>query len=295
MQEQNDFKTFGYQASFLEIPSQAKCILSILSDKGIRVSKSCRFALFIRRMETFVTNLLKSGAFYKGEDISILLEGMRDIFELKTIIKSEKVLKENKRELQAILGGTSIPSLDSTTKARDIQFQVYLAAIMDLSGLKIFFEEPDFAFEFKGNIYAVAAKRINSISKLGTRLSEAKDQILKSGHAGFIAFSLDRIVWNKTKADAYIIAKDPDILYSAGKEVLEELLKTRVKNAAMKTMHPKIVGHIASLTVPSLIPERSSFGVSSTRLFISFVEPDNPIYEDIRELAQIVGPSDLER
>lgn len=274
--------------SFDSTLSESKDLLSKLSSDGFRISSSCRFSIFIQKFEKFIKTV-KGGGSLKNFDLTLLAEGNRDFSELRDIVKSEKVKSNNRREIQELIGGASFPSDDTLTRSRDLQFQLYLAAIMDLSGFDIEIDEPDFLFNYKGLKYSVAAKRINSINKIHTRFSKAKKQIKAKGYNGFIAFSLDRIVWDEMGVDYYLVTQSPDNLYSAGQTILNKLLRTKVKKAAWDNRDPKVVGHIASLTIPALIPQLQSLGFSSIKLFIPSIDVDkeNPIYKHIQEMPKL--------
>ncbi len=269
-----------------QVLSNAKVIVSELKNDGYRISESCRFFIFIKEL----SDLMKNGFVLEGHefDITLLAEGIRDFAELSAIVKSKTIRQENRKDIQKLFGGSGKPSDDILTQPRDFQFELYLAALFDLSGFYVLIEEPDFLFKYENVTYSVAAKRINSERKIHTRFSRAKEQIKKSGVKGFIAFSLDRIVWDKMKKDSYIITNNPETLYDAGQTVLHDLLKTKVKKAAWANRDPFVLGHIASLTIPAILPKSMSFGFSSNQLFIpSFdISEESKTYRHIKELPQ---------
>lgn len=275
--------------SFEDFLSEAKETISQLSDDGFRISPSCRFSIFPEKLRRFIDS--NYGDSDKNYNIALLAEGVRDFAELRTIVKSYKICNGNRNEIQKILGGASFPSEDSLTRARDLQFQLYLASIMDLSGFPVQIDEPDFRFEYQGCTYSVAAKRINSPQKIHAKLSEGKKQIRKSAFHGFIAFSLDRIVWDEMGMDSYIVTANPDTLYSAGQTTLHQLLKAKVRKAAWDNRDPMVVGHIASLAVPAIIPRLRSLGISSNQLFIASFDLDQEshTYRHIQEIPQQIN------
>jgi hypothetical protein len=279
-----EFHQRPFDLTFQQILEEANSIILDLKSDGYRVSNSCRFSLFVSELSKFIKN--NYGGRDQNFDLALLAEGVRDFLELRAIIKSSKVRTDNRRELQVLLGGTSIPSNDRNTYFRDLQYQLYLVAIFDLSGFFVEISEPDFIFKYEDVTYAVAAKRISSEQKIHARFSKAKKQLIKGNVSGFIAFSLDRIVWNKVKRDAYIVADKPDTLYEAGKTILMDLLRTKVKKAAWENRDPLIVGHIASLTIPAVLPKLLSIGVSSTQLFIPSIDvsQESTTYKHIWEL-----------
>lgn len=271
-----------------EALSDAKSIVSELKNDGYRISESCRFSIFIKKLSEFIEKGF--GLWEQQSDTALLAEGIRDFAELGAIVKSKAIRQNSKKEIQQLFGGSVKPSDDNLTHSRDLQFELYLAAIFDLSGLNISIDEPDFTFKFEEVIYSVAAKRINSEQKIHARFSKAKKQIKTSGIKGFIAFSLDRIVWNKMRYDAYIITDNPDTLYEAGQTTLHNLLKTKIKKAAWSNRDSLVVGHIASLTIPAILPKKNSFGFSSNQLFIpSFdLSENSETYKHIKEIPKII-------
>jgi len=269
-------------------------VIKELKSDGYRISDSSRFSVFVNELSNFIN--CASQVEFEKFDMTLLVEGFRDFAELNAIVKSKKIRKENRREIQKIFSGMRKPSKDNLTQARDFQFELYLAAIFDLSGFFVEIAEPDFKFEYKGTIYSVAAKRISSESKIHARFSKAKKQILASNIPGFIAFSVDRIVWDDLADDCYIITNNPDALYEAGQSTLHRLLKNKIKKAAWENRDPLVVGHIASFSIPALIKkqgERISLGISSNQLFIpSFDLPvGGKMYTNITEIpGQIKWP-----
>jgi hypothetical protein len=264
--------------------SNAKSIVSELKNDGYRISESCRFCLFIKELSEFIEKGF--GLWERQFDITLLAEGIRDFTELRAIVKSKAIRQKSRKEIQQLFGGFVKPSDDNLTQSRDLQFELYLAAIFDLSGFYISVDEPDFTFKFEEVTYSIAAKRINSEKKIHARFSKAKKQIKTSGINGFIAFSLDRVVWDRMRKDAYIITDNPDALYEAGQTILHNMLKTKFKKAAWANRDPLVVGHIASLTIPAILPRIISFGFSSNQLFIpSFdLSEDSETYEHIKEI-----------
>jgi len=278
-----------FDQTFEDFVSESEKTVSQLSEDGFRIPASCRFSMFLREFRRFIDS--EYGDKDNDYNAAILAEGARDFAELRAIVKSDKTRRESRNEIQEILGGAISPSGDSLTRSRDLQFQLYLASIMELSGFAVEIEEPDFRFQHKGYTYAVAAKRINSKGKIHSNLSKGRKQIQKSGIHGFIAFSLDRIIWDEMGMDSYVVAGNPDALYSAGQTTLHRLLKTKVRKAAWDNRDPMVVGHIASLAMPAIIPRLRSFGISSTQLFIASYDLDkeNSIYKHIQEIPQRIN------
>jgi hypothetical protein len=85
---------------FKQFLDNANAIIKELENDGYRISASCRFAVFIKEFSEF----LRDG-FGHGErqfDIALLVEGLRDFAELNAIAESEKIRKENRKEIQKL-------------------------------------------------------------------------------------------------------------------------------------------------------------------------------------------------
>lgn len=81
--------------------------------------------------------------------------------------------------LKAVLRGPVLPSDEnqSSNQARNIQFELYLAALLSRSGVSVSFGEPDLHCEIGNLTCFVACKRILSTSKLNKRINEATEQL----------------------------------------------------------------------------------------------------------------------
>ena len=91
--------------------------------------------------------------------------------------------------LQDALGGAESPDGDRHTKARDTEFELYVASVLALAGATVRFCEPDLKVVVPGGAAGIACKRLTSrkADKLATRLRGAALQIERSGRPGYVA------------------------------------------------------------------------------------------------------------
>lgn len=75
--------------------------------------------------------------------------------------------------------------------ARNLQFQLWLASWFTAGDKPIRYEEPDLRVAYWFDWHGVAAKRVQSPSKILTRVREAADQVKKRVGHGFIAVAFD--------------------------------------------------------------------------------------------------------
>lgn len=127
----------------------------------------------------------------------LLMEAHRTGFELYAIARSlnprlraPDVLR---RKLAIAHGGADDPAKDTeaSARARDYQFELWVAAWLAAGGKPVRLMEPDLQvaqwFQWRG----VAAKRVRSRRKILARVKEAAAQIKKHTPTGFVALALD--------------------------------------------------------------------------------------------------------
>lgn len=79
------------------------------------------------------------------------------------------------------------------TEPRNVQFELYLGARLELGGIEVRGGEPDLKFLYGYEWVGLAAKRIQSLkgSQIQKNIQDAANQIERSGCRGWVAVSLD--------------------------------------------------------------------------------------------------------
>jgi len=178
--------------------------------------------------------------------------GVRDVFELSFICDK---LIETQRDslgdvLPELLSGAERPDLDGTnTKARNLQFQYFVAAKLAHSGMPVSAAEPDLLFVPAEVEVAVAAKRVTSEQKVIRRVREAAKQIASHGMRGFVAVCLDYLVPPPGEPPPPWHEKQIDLIAT---ERLQAVLRRqrRVREALAGTA---VLGLLASVTVVGFV------------------------------------------
>jgi hypothetical protein len=94
------------------------------------------------------------------------------------------------------LNGADLEEEDANPVARNTQFELYVAAALTAGDLPNVIGEPDIVLRFRNELLGVAAKRVQSMSKLATRGREAVKQICRHRDAkaisrGIVALNVD--------------------------------------------------------------------------------------------------------
>ncbi|MGO4498590.1 hypothetical protein AB4114_22170 [Paenibacillus sp. 2RAB27] len=190
------------------------CILTLdrlfvlLEDIDIKVSPSCRFAVFRRNFEKYYNHVMVAGKNPYDFNLTELLEGFRDYSELKMICSSDKLLTEARMDIRLILSGNILDSMDKNRTARDVQFQLSFAAHLELAGYNISVREPDFLVEKDGLTYSAAAKRLSGKGSIYSNIIKAEKQIKQFLYPGLIVLSIERLMDEK---DFVLYIEDNDL------------------------------------------------------------------------------------
>jgi|GEM_PF-6701050 len=93
--------------------------------------------------------------------------------------------------VQRAMGGNPMPTEDGeNAKARDSQFELFLAASFLAAGYKVRIDEPDLIVTVGELELAVAAKRLRSARLLQANVRKAVKQIIRSRHMGIVALEI---------------------------------------------------------------------------------------------------------
>ncbi|MEQ8199790.1 MAG: hypothetical protein ABRQ24_00040 [Syntrophomonadaceae bacterium] len=257
----------GYAQTLEAILSEFQLIKLRLDAAGVELPPSCRFSLFEREIHNVIIVRDKN---LPPSDVNwpVLIEGFRDTAELKVITSSTQVLTAGIPILRQIFSGTRLPSEDANSIARDKQFELYLASVLERTGFGVALEEPDIRFTYNSEVYSLAAKRIRSPQQIRKRYREAIRQIKRYPHPGFIGISLDPLV--RGIGDMNIIAGSPDAMDDAGNTILTKFLQNDLGPQVAHHKDDQIIGLIASLVMPSLLPKRIGLGSVSVLRAIYF-------------------------
>ncbi len=98
-------------------------------------------------------------------------------------------------DLHDLVSGNLNPSDDRpSSRARDREFELFIAAICRRSGMKTWLGEPDVLLNLGSTTCSVAAKRLSSPKKVENNITKAERQIAQAGYPGFIVMDVTRIL-----------------------------------------------------------------------------------------------------
>jgi hypothetical protein len=95
-----------------------------------------------------------------------------------------------------ILGGPDLPGeeTDSSSKARNTQFELFVGAWLTAGGVPVRLEEPDLRMLYYNQELGVAVKRVRSRAKFVRRACDGADQIEAHTGTGVVAINVDHLL-----------------------------------------------------------------------------------------------------
>jgi len=98
-------------------------------------------------------------------------------------------------QLHNLVSGSFNPSEDSPrSRARDQEFELFIAAICRRSGMNAWLGEPDILLDLDCTTHSIAAKRLASPKQVEKNITKAEKQIAGIGYPGFIVMDVTRIL-----------------------------------------------------------------------------------------------------
>lgn len=95
------------------------------------------------------------------------------------------------QKLEEMLSGTDSSEVDLNPLARNIQFEMYVAATLTMGDITVHLAEPDLVFDYFGARCGLAVKRVRSLRQAPRRADEAADQLVAAGLRGMVAVNVD--------------------------------------------------------------------------------------------------------
>lgn len=188
--------------------------------------------------------------------------------------------------LRRTMGGSEVVSQDTRTQARDTQFELYIAALLRLAGREVHFAEPDLRFTLGAIEVGVAAKRLQSGKKYGTRLKEAIRQLERAKLPGVVAFSLDQLLPPGSLIDSGI-----DGLAVSSPRMVDAILEP-YRDITLRAVAGKpVLAILGSVVATAIARQDNALGRIASllvRVIESNVTPEQ--YSSLRSLSGQLGP-----
>ncbi len=180
-------------------------ILKLLAKRSIKIPAGNRIDEAIKTLDKLSDRkwIPSEKEREKGEAV---LEAIRTLWEAFLIVDAaysrpwERATPFTNDVLKYLLEGAPTSKADANPRARDIQFEMYIAALFTLARADILPGEPDLRFLYHGEYLGIAAKRVRSlkVDTLREAMAYGGKQLANHKLRGFLALNVDAHLDNFT-------------------------------------------------------------------------------------------------
>jgi len=181
---------------FADLNARASKLISDLEAAGVPVPPSSR----LRRYANALNEAVAADGVRRPESAELAL-WHRLLIEVEDLDVTTRVLSQHPEvpswsiHLKRSLAGAALRSDENLpSPARDVQFELILAALFRRAGFSVSLDEPDVIVLDESRRFGVAAKRPRSHAKLEKNIRDARRQVQQSGLPGMIAVDVSCIL-----------------------------------------------------------------------------------------------------
>jgi len=183
-------------------------------------------------------------------DYDIAVEADRDLQVMTFVYDNIGDLQTDQEflvQLQKCGSDSSLPQEDSEqSDGRNAQFHLLNTAICKKAGMSPRFAEPDIVCDIQGKSFGIAVKRIKNLNKLEKRISEARDQVKRSGLPGIIAIEITLAV-NPTNERPTVVGSDNNFM-DACRRSLTDFVTTKIDKYREKLRGTEVRGIVLDVS-----------------------------------------------
>ncbi len=187
-------KTVTIKTAWNSIKDEFDNVIKLLNDLNIPVKQGSRIQKY--RMITEFDTFSEFERVLQKSSVKELFQINLELFQISTAInqlKNSPFYDGWSDKIKFLVDGHTLPEKDSNNLARNHQFELYVAGIMQIAGFSPKPEEPDILINLDSTIVAIAVKKPKSFKNLDSLLKSAKNQIVKSGYPGIIFIDLSTV------------------------------------------------------------------------------------------------------
>lgn len=157
------------------------------------------------------------------------------------------------------MSGNLHPEHDqASSRARDREFELFVATVCRRSGLPTTLGEPDVIVEYEGAAVSLAAKRLSSAKRIVANLRRAEEQITAAGRPGLVVADVTRIL-----DPGYAVVTHwrhaPDTVAAPLQQVISKYVGTTLSTRR----NPLVLGVLVRVALP-LVSEGFRYGTYET-------------------------------
>ncbi len=238
---------------FKDLLVRAELLVAQLEAAGIPVKAGSRFDQYVAELRSALPHECGSPPEAILRRWHRLLIEVEDLADIVTTLSTPPATAGWKERVRESLSGNFLRTEEvNHSRARDIQFELILAAQLRKCGYATAFQEPDVIATIEDTRIGIAAKRPRSRQKLQKVAKEAARQVIKTDTQGIVAIDVT-VVANPD--DRHLAtnneAATQDLIEEQGRRIGRYLAATI--GSRFGTSH--IFAVLSRLTIPVWVPE----------------------------------------
>ena len=185
--------------------------------------------------------------------------------------------------IQAVVSGHPLPQLESDrTHARNIQFELYVAACCRRAGYVIEPKEPDILVHAQSGNFGIAAKRPKSAKSLERHIRKGSRQIQESTAEGILA--LDLTVIHNPKNQIQVISTKENATETV-QRVADLFVERNRRRICCMVTQPNIFGLLVCMSGLFFIRTTLQFAQATRWTFTNLCDQSHTRYWQLRDMA----------
>ena len=171
-----------------------EAIISLLNANGLEPNPSSRIITYLKIIDALENkNPKKLPKDFTDKKFYQIAAEIHELYDGIVELSNSTTINRWKKKFDFLVSGKELPKDDQDFKARNYQFELYIAGLLKKSGLEPICAEPDIIIDQEGSHFGIAVKRVNSFRRLDKNLRKARDQIVKTTRPGIILVDITRI------------------------------------------------------------------------------------------------------
>jgi hypothetical protein len=271
--------------AYEKIIKDAKRIEERLAHSGVSPASNSRIVRYRKIIELFL-NIATGRQLQTHMDLRLLHQAIFEVGQIETIVEEflkPPVSSEWRSRVLELISGQPLPQTEKEqSKARDIQFELFVAARCRASGYLVEPKEPDILVQDEHGNFGIAAKRPKSPKTLERRIRKGSHQIDDSGMPGILAIDLSLIhnpenkilLFDKQGDDIEIVQRIADRFVQLNSRRIRSMVKL-----------PNVFGIVVCMASLSFVSNTLQFASATRWTITNLCEMSDPHYEQLRNFA----------
>jgi hypothetical protein len=189
--------------------------------------------------------------------------------------------------LRLLPGGTENPDDESSAKARDAQFELFLRAMFKQANIGIEMGSPDLLVSDGQVTFPIEAKRPGSSRRFDDLLRKAINQLQRQESYGVIAISLDHVIRPR---GGYLVVGDHTYLAPAVAELVADYIRANLRRIGKRLRgKSKVSALLLILRIPARVSDTNLTLLGTNIHTEPLSAPGLADYEVVQALLKIIG------